>query len=316
MQHGGGLAGSRLYLYLIAMSTQIQSEEQVTPLAIRLEDRAVIVVMGEEAASFLNNLVTANIAALPPGHGTLAALLTPQGKIIADMLVFNASEGGEPLFLIDCGAGFVEDLLRRLTLYKLRAKVNITRPAASIGVLACLGAKQLPDGDFYAFADPRHKALGMRVYGEESALGVLIPTMETGTQTDYHTRRIALGVPEAGRDYAPLSLFPHEANLDRLGGVDFKKGCYVGQEVVSRMEHRGLARTRAVVIRFENGLNALDGAEVMAGESRLGFIGHCAGSRAIAFLRLDRVEEAIQSGLSLTAGGMVIHVEQPLRLNS
>lgn len=315
MQHKR-LAGSRLPPYLTSMSAQIQTEDGVNPLTIRLEDRAMIVVTGEEAGSFLHNLVTANIAALPPGSGTLAALLTPQGKIIADMLVFNASEGGEVLFLLDCGAGFVEDLLRRLTLYKLRAKVNIMRPAASIGVLACFDDKSLPEGEVYAFADPRHMGLGMRVYGAEAVLNALSQTMPAGTQSDYHTRRIALGVPEAGRDYAPLTLFPHEANLDQLGGVDFKKGCYVGQEVVSRMEHRGLARTRAVIIRFENGLNALDGAEVMAGESRLGFIGHCAGGRAIAFLRLDRVEEAIQFGLSLTAGGMVIHVEQPFFSNS
>jgi len=124
---------------------------------------------------------------------------------------------------------------------------------------------------------------------------------------DYAAHRIALGVPEGGVDFAYGDAFPHEADMDQLGGVDFAKGCYVGQEVVSRIEHRGIARTRAVPIRYDGGAPE-NGVAITAGGRQVGTMGSAARGRGIALLRLDRVAEATEP---LTAGGVPIHLVKP-----
>ncbi|MFN3483125.1 MAG: YgfZ/GcvT domain-containing protein [Rhabdaerophilum calidifontis] len=285
-------------------------EPSAPPHVIPAEDRAVLAITGGEAQHFLHNLVTADIAGLAPGTGSAAALLTPQGKIIADMLVFNGSDD-EPLYLIDVAAGLADDLLERLERYRLRAAIAISRLGAPIDMRICLDAPPVEGPDFYAFADPRAPELGQRLYGPRDALERATAGFAPGAAEAYHARRVALGIPEAGKDFVTGDAFPHEVNLDQLGGVDFRKGCYIGQEVVSRMEHRGTARTRALAARFLNGFGVTGGAEVMAGERAIGRVGESFGDRAIAILRLDRLAEAEAAGLPVTAGGVPVELTPP-----
>ena len=161
----------------------------------------------------------------------------------------------------------------------------------------------------YAFADPRLPELGLRILlpanADISDLGCAL-----ASEDEYHARRIALGVPEGGRDYIFGDAFPHEAMFDQLNGVDFKKGCFVGQEVVSRMEHRGTARKRIVGVEGEGPLPA-PGTEIVAGSTPIGTLGSVAGSSGLALIRLDRAEEAKAAGVPLHAGEVTIAVRIP-----
>lgn len=281
------------------------------PCVIPMPERALIAVSGADATGFLHNLLTANIENLKPGMGTPAALLTPQGKIIADMLVFDASDD-EPLYLIDLAHGFAEDIVGKLIQYRLRAKVAIDLLPEPTAVFVCLDAPKIEDETFYTFTDPRNASLGQRLFGLRESLAAATGIFEKSEAQTYHARRVVLGIPEAGKDFIALDVFPHEANLDQLGGVDFTKGCYIGQEIVSRMEHRAMARTRTVAVRFLNGFGVLGGAEVQAGERRIGTVGDSFGDRAVALVRLDRIEEAVQAGVAITGGGVPIEITKPL----
>jgi folate-binding protein YgfZ len=128
--------------------------------------------------------------------------------------------------------------------------------------------------------------------------------------SDYEAHRIALGIPSGGLDFSYGDAFPHESDMDQLGGVDFAKGCYVGQEVVSRMEHRGIARTRAIPVRYDGAAPAA-GAPIMAGERQVGRMGSAAGGSGLALLRLDRVAEALSRGEPLVANGVLIRPRKP-----
>ena len=218
--------------------------------AALLPDRGVIKVAGDGARKFLHGLVTTDILSLPPGVARFCALLTPQGKIIADFFVTEAPAADGGGFFLDIPRALAATLVERLNLYKLRAKVLVEDLTEILGVLAAWdGAGATKYG--LCYADPRLPALGMRIMiaphraAEAAAdLGAALVGAE-----NYEAHRIALGVPRGGLDFVYGDAFPHEADMDQLGGVDFAKGCYVGQEVVSRIEHRGIARTRAVPIR-------------------------------------------------------------------
>lgn len=268
-----------------------------------LGDRGVLRVGGEEARAFLDRILTADIDRVSPTQATLAALLSPQGKILFAFLVAQAPEADGGAFYLDVARGLAPDLLRRLTLYRLRAKVEITDLSDELGIGASWGDASPPDDEALVFADPRLPALGWRMIAPRAALADL-PDADA-----YHARRIGLGVPEGGKDYAFGDAFPHEALLDQLGGADFRKGCYIGQEVVSRMEHRGTARTRIVPVVFDEGVVPVDGIVAHAGERIIGRVGSCANGRGLAMLRLDRVADAMAAGVPLVAGGLVFHVE-------
>jgi folate-binding protein YgfZ len=267
------------------------------PIAL-LPDRTVVTVTGEEATGLLQGVVTCNVETLAPGEARLGALLTPQGKVLFEFLM-SRIEGG---YRLDTEATRAPDLLKRLTLYRLRAKVALALdPTVSVAA-AWDGAGTAMDTE--AAKDGRLDGLGTRLYAAEGAFSA------DAEQADYHAHRIALGIPEGGRDYAFGDAFPHEALFDQLGGVDFKKGCYVGQEVVSRMQHRGTARTRIVpVVAVEGDLEG--GAEITAGQRGLGTVGSVAESRGLALLRLDRLADALAAGEPLRAGAARIGVEKP-----
>jgi folate-binding protein YgfZ len=250
----------------------------------RLDDRGVARVAGAEAAHFLHNLVTNDVEALEIGASRFAALLTPQGKILFDFLIHRT---GPQEFALDVAADKTADLIKRLGLYRLRAKIEISDESARLAVLVA------PDGEP---ADPR-APLGARRIGPRGAA----PSREA--LAAYEARRVAAGVPQGGVDFAYGDAFPHDVNMDLLNGVDFKKGCYVGQEVVSRMRHRGEIRRRVVRVAALDAPLAT-GAAVMDGDLPVGTIGTVAGGEALAFLRVDRADDAEREGRILTAGGL------------
>ncbi len=292
--------------------------------AALLPDRAVVKVVGDDARKFLHGLVTADMLDLRPGIARFCALLTPQGKIIADFLVTEAPQADGGGFFLDVPRALAPTLVERLNLYKLRAKVLIEDLGEVLAVLAVwddAGATKRDASKQSAtnhgatkqglsYADPRLPALGLRLMiaphrapQAASELGAALLSAD-----DYEAHRIGLGVPRGGVDFAYGDAFPHEADMDQLGGVDFAKGCYIGQEVVSRIEHRGIARTRAVALRYEGG-RPENGVPITAGERQIGTMGSAAGGRGIALVRLDRVADAEQ--VPLAAGGVPIRLVKP-----
>ena len=284
--------------------------------AALLPDRGVVKVAGDGARSFLHGLVTADILELKPGAARFCALLTPQGKIIADFIVTEAPAKDGGGFFLDVPRALGAALIAKLNIYKLRAKVIVEDLSAVLGVLAAWdGSSTTKDGTTkhgLSYADPRLPALGLRVmlppHLAAAAAAELGTTLVDAAQ--YEAHRIALGVPQGGLDFSYGDAFPHETDMDQLGGVDFSKGCYVGQEVVSRMEHRGTARSRAVPVRYD-GTAPAAGAAVTAGDRQVGTIGSAAAGRAVALLRLDRVAEAMLRGEPLVGGGVPIHLVKP-----
>ncbi len=269
------------------------------PIAL-LPDRAVVTVTGADATPFLQGILTCNVESLPEGEARLGALLTPQGKIQFDFLVSRDREGE---YRLDVAAERVPDLVKRLGLYRLRAKVGIAADP-TLGVAAAWNGAETA-AETIRMRDGRLPALGERLY---FALGAF---SADASEDDYHAHRIGLGVPEGGRDFAFMDAFPHEALMDQLGGVDFRKGCYVGQEVVSRMQHRGTARTRILPLVFAEGAAPAPGTEVVAGARSLGVTGSMAGGRGLATIRLDRLGDALAAGEPVRADGRIAGVEKP-----
>ncbi|WP_046864643.1 YgfZ/GcvT domain-containing protein [Microvirga massiliensis] len=272
-----------------------------------LTDRGVVRVAGEAAKAFLDGLLTCDLDRISPGQARFGALLTPQGKILFDFIVFESSlEPGS--YRLDVLKPYVPDLVRRLTFYRLRAKVEIQDVSAEFAVIAGWDGAAKPDApDSLSSIDPRFPALGWRAIvpaGEASAF-------TTASPEDYHVRRIVLGIPEGGRDFLFGDAFPHEAQMDQLHGIDFDKGCYVGQEVVSRMQHRGTARTRMVPVVYREGFVAEPGADIAAGDRVLGKTGTAARGRGLAMVRLDRAQDALDAGQPITAGGLPVDLVKP-----
>jgi len=259
-----------------------------------LPDRGVLRVSGDEAMIWLNNIVTCNLTGLVPGEARFGALLTPQGKILFDFLVF-AGTGEAVGFYLETRRSHVADLAKRLAFYRLRAKVVIEDMASAptaggrLGVVATWGDGEVPQSAIGG-ADPRLAALGHRALLPEHE------AREFPVDNGYEQHRISLGIPEATADFAYGEAFPHETLMDMLHGVDFRKGCYVGQEVVSRMQHRGTARTRIVPV--EASALPPPGTEIRAGEKIMGQMGSSAGAQGLAMLRLDRVEEGLAAGVA------------------
>jgi tRNA-modifying protein YgfZ len=279
-----------------------------------LPERGVVRVSGADARSWLNNLVTCDLAGLAEGEARFGALLSPQGKILFDFIASTGSAdlhgGPNEAIHLDTARSLAPDFAKRLAFYRLRAKVEIVdltqggEPGERVGVAIAWGEMRSYQGDAVRFSDPRHPDLGERMLTlEQHALAIA-----TAGVIDFQEHRIALAIPEGGHDFAYGETFPHEALMDMLGGLDFRKGCYVGQEVVSRMAHRGTARTRIVPVRFV-GEGPPIGAEVRVGEKVLGRMGSSVAGRGLAMLRLDRVQEA--AGLPIRADGIELTLVRP-----
>jgi folate-binding protein YgfZ len=276
-----------------------------------LPDRGVVKVSGEDARGFLNGLVTTDVTLLGPGLGRFGALLTPQGKITTDFLITEAPSGHGGGFLIDTPRALAKGLADKLGFYKLRAKVAVENLTDSLGVLAVWDGEPAMKPDL-AFADPRNAALGWRILVPEELKQKVADLVgaELVDSDAYEAHRIAAGAPRGGLDFMYGDAFPHETNMDRLHGVDFDKGCYVGQEVVSRMQHRGTARTRTVRVVLDD-LSPEPGTAILAGDKSVGTMGSTAAGHGLALVRTDRVADALDAGLALTAGGLGIRLTDP-----
>jgi folate-binding protein YgfZ len=274
-----------------------------------LDGRALVHVTGADARHFLDRLVTADVDRIADGDGAgYGALLTPQGKILADFLIVRLDDG----FLLDGPAEAAGDLVKRLTLYKLRADVRIEDVSDRLAVVAVWGVDAAPAMPGHTVRDPRHPDLGFRAYVPKVAVGAAEgfggAVIETAAAHAAH--RAALGIPEGAADFALGEMFPHDVAMDQLSGVAFDKGCYVGQEVVSRMEHRATARRRPVLVSAEAPLPST-GAEITAGGKPLGSLGTVAGNEGLAIVRLDRAKDAADGGVPILAGGVPVRLTLP-----
>jgi folate-binding protein YgfZ len=273
---------------------------------VRLADRAIVGVTGQDAAAFLHNLVSANIERLGEGDATYAALLTPQGKVLFDFIAVRHGDD----YLLDVAAEQAPALAKRLGFYKLRSQVVIADRSAEFAVIAI--PKGQPDGlppGVLVFADPRLPALGLRA---------IIPAASASDFPDagpaYEQFRIGLGIPAFGLDFRSGDSVPHDVNFDDLNAVDFRKGCYVGQEIVSRMKHRGTARRRLVHVRPAIGTSTTlpdRSSEILAGSRSIGTMGSSIDGQGLAIVRLDWAKDAIDRGVAITADGIALAIELP-----
>jgi len=270
----------------------------------RLTDRGVVRIDGADGEKLLQGLVTNEIEGLNAGEARFAGLLSPQGKILFDFFVVPTGTG----YLLDVAAAKAADLVKRLTMYKLRADVVITDVSPSFAVYAVWddGAAALTDTRTCVhFKDPRHPSMGIR-WLMQSPPPPDAQVVELA-HIDYDALRVRLGVPEAGKDYNFGDAYPHEADFDLFHGVSFTKGCYVGQEIVARMQNKTVVRKRVVKVSAAAPLTT--GAEIHLGEIAIGRVGTVDGLHGLAMLRLNRAVEAQDKNERLKAGGTTIHID-------
>ncbi len=277
------------------------------PTAI-LEDRAFVSVSGPDAEHFLQNLITTDLAKLAAGEARPGALLTPQGKIMFDFLIARYGDDG---FVLECRADIADDFMRRLMLYRLRAKVEISKldqDVASVTWRDDSSASQTDStdaaGDFGWVRDMRFAdaTVMMRPGAAPDA---------SASPEDYAALRVAHAVAESGADFELGDAFPHDVLFDQNGGVGLKKGCFVGQEVVSRMHHRGTARRRLLQVQADSALPAA-GTEITNDGRAVGTLGTVAGENGLAIARIDKVKAAIDAGVPLLAGDTEVSLSIPV----
>lgn len=282
----------------------------MSPYRFSDPSRAWLTLRGEEVRAFLQDLVTNDLNRLAPDRGLYAGLLSPQGKLLADFLIVET----EDAIALEVAAGQAAALLLRLQMYRLRRKLEITR--APIGDLHCVfgadtaGIADLPQGrgactmlgGVRVLADPRDSRLGYRMYGPETAIGTIVPGLVAATREDWDAHRISLGVPEGDADLTPDRSFPLEAGFEALDGVDFRKGCYVGQEVTARMHHKAVLRRGLRRLRVPDPAPA-PGTPILADGKPAGTLLSSARGIALAQLRLDRA-----AGAKLEAEGIQLEV--------
>jgi len=261
-----------------------------------LQSRAVIAVGGADWRSFLQGLLTQDVDTLASGEARFAALLTPQGRLLYDLFVVGQEDGA----LLDVEAAHRDAVIQRLSMYRLRAKVEIAPVETPVTILFS------PDGgtpprpaDPRWVRDPRLPELGWRGYGASPPPGAV-----TVNETDREAQKLRLGVPGPA-DWGTDKTYPIEANFDLLNGIDFRKGCFVGQETTSRMKRRGQVKSRMLPISFE-GPAPTPGSELLAGDLRAGQVLSGGEGRAIALVRLDRA-----TGSNLTVDGRPVRLERP-----
>jgi folate-binding protein YgfZ len=254
-----------------------------------LPDRGVLEVAGPDRVAFLQGLVSNDVAGLAPGHAAWAALLTPQGKWLADFFVLAADDA----LLLDAEAGLVPMLAQRLARFRLRSKVELRDVSADWRVHAAWGAP--PDAPGIVAPDPRLPEAGWRVLTPE-------PLPADASAADYDSHRLALGLPDGSKDLDSEKSVLLEAGFDELHGVSWSKGCYMGQELTARTRYRGLLKRRLVPVQVEGplpprGTAVLDGAGAEVGEMRSGRDG-----LGLALLRLDALGRApfTAAGATLT----------------
>ncbi|MCO6392803.1 folate-binding protein [Aliihoeflea aestuarii] len=264
---------------------------------VHLTDRALIAVTGQDAEHFLQNLITTDLAALGAHEARPSALLTPQGKILFDFLISRAGDG----FVIECSAEMADDLVKRLTIYKLRAKVEISKQSEQV-VAISWGDESAASPSDSSLRDTRFEEPVIRYHAA-------VPNATTDASA-WIALRAANGIAESGSDFDLSDVFPHDVLYDQNGGVGLKKGCFVGQEVVSRMQHRGTARRRVMIAHADVGLPDA-GSDVTVNGRSIGKLGSSADGAAIAIMRIDKVKDALDAGDDIVAGGARVMLTIP-----
>lgn len=265
---------------------------------IALNDRTILKVSGPDAKPFLQGLVTNDVGRLAPGHPVYAALLTAQGKIISDFILSQAGE----VILLDCAASRAADLASRLKKFRLRAKVQVEEAGASLAVLSAPEAPPANLAVESAAIDPRLPELGWRWI--VNAGNSLPQEIEHEPHASYDRHRIECGVPDSDLDLKPETFFPLDCNFEELQGVDFNKGCYVGQELTARMKHRATSRRRILPVAGAAPLPP-HGTPLRVGEMEAGEMLGSQGPIGLAILRLDRLGnagEVMAEGRSIQVG--------------
>lgn len=238
----------------------------------RTEDRTVLKISGQDAYKFLNDLITNTLS---KDKLVYAALLTPQGKYLFDFFVLHKAEG----WFLDVHAMCADDLIKRLLMYRLRADVMIEKTDLSVQ----RGLDNPPKG---AYLDPRHSAMGWRLYADAPGQSADI---------DWAAIRVDHCIPETGIELISDATYILEAGFERLNGVDFQKGCYVGQEVTARMKHKTeLRKGLAIIVVY--GQAPIGSVITTSGGKPVGTLYTQSGGRGIAYLRFDRVKDALQAG--------------------
>ena len=276
---------------------------------IPLAERGILAISGEPARDFLQGLITNDVQKASPSRAIYAALLTPQGKFLHDFFIVEHKDR----FLLDCSAERMPDLIKRLTMYRMRLKLDITDESDKwdVGAMLPVGEMDAPGTaktrfDGVSYVDPRHAGLGertIRLVDEDDTFPTDIAQQDKN-RADYEAIRIALGIPDSGKDLIADKSMPLESGFDELQGVDFEKGCYVGQEVTARMKHRNLVKKRLFPVAIDGDVTA--GAIVKSDEVDAGEIRSVINGRGIALLRLDL---AVKGGLM--AEGAAITPEKP-----
>lgn len=261
--------------------------------AVFLDDRSLLRITGADAEAFLQNLITTDLVALAADEARPGALLTPQGKIMFDFMIWRDGAG----FVIETDAGQSDALLKRLTMYRLRAAVEIA--AAEQQGVTVVWHEDGTDG----YADSRFAKAGVALRRRAGSHG-------ENAAGEYDAARIAAGVPRSGIDFALQDAFPHDVLMDFNGGLSFRKGCYVGQEVVSRMQHRGTARRRLVLVSADLDLPAT-GTPLLTNGKPIGTLGSVSGKHGLAIVRIDRAGEAMAGDTPILVAEIAVTLALP-----
>jgi folate-binding protein YgfZ len=270
------------------------------------ETRRVIRVAGSEAEDFLQSLVTANVETLPVDSCRPGALLTPQGRILADMMIHRLADS----FLLECDTTRADDLFARLRRYRLRRPIDLAQQDDQCVWVGWGG--DAPDG---AHGDPRHPDLGWRWIGPRGEMPPATAADDMAPLDRWHARRIAAGVPQGPVDLVPERALMLEAGLDKLGAVDFEKGCYVGQEVTARTHYRGLVKRRLAPLRIDGIAAIRSGASITEGDASLGTVlSHVAtgdGVVCLAAMKLSDLHRLIKDDSALRIGAAPARLALP-----
>jgi folate-binding protein YgfZ len=266
-----------------------------------LSDRGVLKISGDDALSFMQGLLTNDIYKIGDSNGIYACMLSPQGKYLYDMFITRQDKA---LFL-ECAESRRAELVRKLTMYKLRSKVIIEDVSNAYGV--CALNENFPN----AYDDPRLAAMGKRIVARKTSL--LAALQEAGFREDpnfYEQQRLALGIAEGEKDLMQDKAFPLEYGLDRLNAIDYRKGCYVGQEVTARTTYRGVVRKKIYKVESETPLPAYD-TEISAGGSKIGAMRSSNGTIGLALIREEDYQQALADGHHATIEGQAVTLTLP-----
>jgi len=269
-----------------------------------LSTRSVIALKGDETHAFLQSVVSQNVDGMIENELRFSTLLTPQGKILFDFFILKIPDG----YLLDCHAAMASTLMKRLKLYKLRAKISIEL-ADDLNVFTHWDT---PNQNT-TLSDPRHIALGYRSIGRSDQF------LPNANEEKYDIHRISLGVPQFGDEFGGEERFLLDVNYDALNGVDYKKGCFVGQEVTSRMKRKGEIRKRTVIVHFNEGIpDITTGADIKTDNSVLGTLlaGASSNKTVLAVIRTDRLKKAQLENASFAVNGSEVTISVPSYLDA